>query len=270
MLKQRILTGITLLAVASIVFCLGGFALRVLVFALYVVGAYEFVRLQKSFTHDESMWFAGLLSTIPLSYWSWGFSGVAGSALSLALVILSTQVLRTEREHHQGFPVDAISHLFLGLGYVGIFGTALFVIVGEFPRSELFWLLLMVIAADTGAFFGGRAIGGPKLAPRISPNKTCSGALCGIGASILASLVGAHFLGLSQGWGGGTILFGILSGVLVSVLSIVGDLTESLFKRAYDVKDSGTIFPGHGGVLDRIDGLLLAAPALYILGGGWW
>ncbi len=125
------------------------------------------------------------------------------------------------------------------------------------------WLLLLVVAADIGAFFAGRSFGRHKLAPQVSPGKTWEGALGGLAAVAAVAAFGALRLRLP-------ILDGVLFGCAVGVFSIVGDLTESLFKRAAGLKDSGALLPGHGGVLDRIDSVTAAAPlfALGLLGLG--
>ncbi len=120
------------------------------------------------------------------------------------------------------------------------------------------WLVLLVIAADIGAFFVGRRFGRRKLAPRVSPGKTWEGALGGLCTVVLVALGGARFFGFPTG-------LSIGFGCAVGVLSVVGDLTESMFKRGAGLKDSGVILPGHGGVLDRIDSVTAAAP-LYALG----
>jgi phosphatidate cytidylyltransferase len=120
------------------------------------------------------------------------------------------------------------------------------------------WLILMVCAADIGAYFAGRALGRHKLAPHVSPGKTWEGALGGL---VMVGLVAAA----------GAVKFGLppfvvaVFGLGVGIFSIVGDLTESMFKRAAALKDSGTLLPGHGGLLDRIDSVTAAAP-LYALG----
>jgi phosphatidate cytidylyltransferase len=120
------------------------------------------------------------------------------------------------------------------------------------------WLVLMVCAADIGAYFAGRAFGQRKLAPRVSPGKTWEGAVGGLAAVAVVAVGGALYFGLSP-----TAL--IVFGCGVGVFSIIGDLTESMFKRAASLKDSGTLLPGHGGLLDRIDSVTAAAP-LYALG----
>jgi phosphatidate cytidylyltransferase len=120
------------------------------------------------------------------------------------------------------------------------------------------WLVLMVCAADIGAYFAGRAFGRRKLAPRVSPGKTWEGALGGLAMVALVAGCGAVYFGLSPA---AMVAFGCC----VGIFSIIGDLTESMFKRAAALKDSGTLLPGHGGLLDRIDSVTAAAP-LYALG----
>jgi len=122
-------------------------------------------------------------------------------------------------------------------------------------RDWVFFTLLLAFAADIGAYFAGRAFGRVKLAPRVSPGKTWEGVL------------GGMVLALAVAWGA-SAWFGVPAGRLVplglvaAAFSVVGDLTESLFKRASGLKDSGTLIPGHGGVLDRIDSVLAATPIL--------
>ena len=118
--------------------------------------------------------------------------------------------------------------------------------------------VVVIIAADSLAYFGGRMIGGPKLAEKISPSKTWSGALCGVSAGAIAGSTMGMVLGQDP------IITGVL-GLFIADLSIGGDLLESWFKRRYDVKDSSRILPGHGGFLDRFDGYLLALPFLYLV-----
>jgi phosphatidate cytidylyltransferase len=129
-----------------------------------------------------------------------------------------------------------------------------------FARGPLIvlWLVLMVCAADIGAYFAGRAFGQRKLAPRVSPGKTWEGAVGGLVMVAVVAGAGALYFGLSP-------LIGVVFGCAVGIFSVIGDLTESMFKRAAALKDSGTLLPGHGGLLDRIDSVTAAAP-LYALG----
>jgi phosphatidate cytidylyltransferase len=127
-------------------------------------------------------------------------------------------------------------------------------------REALFLLLLTVMVSDTAQYYSGRAFGRRMLAPVISPKKTVEGAVGGFvcGALILV-VAGAWWLPALA------IAFRALLGVALVALGVAGDLFESMLKRSAGVKDSSTIIPGHGGVLDRIDALLFAAPVYYIV-----
>jgi phosphatidate cytidylyltransferase len=128
--------------------------------------------------------------------------------------------------------------------------------------EQLFlFLLVLVWAADIGAFFAGRKFGRVKLAPKVSPNKTWEGVVGGVLFGLLAAAAGAVWFGFDRA------PFLLLCAAVV-LASIVGDLTESMFKRFAGLKDSGTMLPGHGGVLDRIDSVTAAVP-FYVLGLGW-
>lgn len=134
-------------------------------------------------------------------------------------------------------------------------------------------LILSIWASDSGAYFAGKAIGGPKLAPSISPKKTWAGLVGGLISSTLALVVYALYFGpwISQ-WGydltipdGANVTQLAVLGAFLTISGQAGDLLESYYKRKANVKDSGTLIPGHGGLLDRIDSLLLAAP-FFLLG----
>ncbi|MBT8086653.1 MAG: phosphatidate cytidylyltransferase [Gammaproteobacteria bacterium] len=127
--------------------------------------------------------------------------------------------------------------------------------------AYLLFALLIVWAADAGAYFVGKRFGRVKLAPRISPGKTWEGAIGGLTVVVLLALITAYWSDLRA-----AVLLPFC--LAVAALSIVGDLTVSMFKRTAGVKDSGTLFPGHGGVLDRIDSIAAAAP-LFALGLHW-
>jgi phosphatidate cytidylyltransferase len=128
-------------------------------------------------------------------------------------------------------------------------------------RELLLLSLLVVVAADVGAYFAGHALGRVKLAPRVSPGKTWEGLLGGLAAAALMTSAGALLLGQP-------VARAASLGLAVGAMSVVGDLTESMFKRSAGLKDSGSLLPGHGGVLDRVDSVAAAAP-LFLLGAGW-
>ena len=151
----------------------------------------------------------------------------------------------------------------LGLLYVGV-PCAAFILLREAEPSgwaTVLFILLVVWATDIGAYFGGRSIGGPKLWPRVSPKKTWSGALTGM---LTACVTGGLTVWLTRTGGAA---MGVLLAVPLSAASQAGDLFESGMKRRFGVKDSGYIIPGHGGVLDRLDGLFAAAALAWLIAG---
>ena len=143
----------------------------------------------------------------------------------------------------------------LGVVYIALSGWALYKlrINPEWGLLTLFWLLAVVWSADTGGLLFGSTLKGPKLAPKISPNKTWSGFLGGVGAS---ALFGWLVVWGSLGQAGWEIA---AFSAATSVISQMGDLFESFVKRRFGVKDSGNCIPGHGGLFDRVDGLVAAA-----------
>ena len=138
------------------------------------------------------------------------------------------------------------------------------------PEAGIFFMvytLAVVFSCDTGAYFGGRAYGKRKLAPRISPGKTVEGALCGVLAGTLAGLLVKGLFDLL--WPDLSAAFpwsaAIPFGIVLAISGVIGDLVESLLKRDAAVKDTGALLPGMGGILDRIDAPLLAIPMMYYL-----
>lgn len=151
---------------------------------------------------------------------------------------------------------------FLGVPYASIPGIALVLLRsdGEMGALAILWVMVTVWAADTLAYFAGRIIGGPKLAPVLSPKKTWAGLGGAVAGSAMASVLFASLAGL-----GGVFSLALLAGSL-AVVEQGGDLFKSAMKRSYGVKDSGNIIPGHGGIIDRVDGLIAVAIAAAIIG----
>ncbi|MDZ4785901.1 MAG: phosphatidate cytidylyltransferase, partial [bacterium] len=124
----------------------------------------------------------------------------------------------------------------------------------------LLWLMLVVFANDIAAYFIGTKVKGPKLAPEISPNKTISGSVGAIFVATTVGIVFSYLLYLPERY---TYLDISLLSAFTVIVAQLGDLSKSYLKRLYGVKDTGSILPGHGGLLDRVDGLLMSAPILY-------
>ena len=126
-------------------------------------------------------------------------------------------------------------------------------------RADVLFLLLVVWAGDIGAYLVGRWVGGPRLAPHISPGKTWSGAVGGLLAAVAAGLLAAHVLSDAATWRV------VVVAAALGIVAQAGDLLESFVKRRLEVKDSGHLIPGHGGLFDRLDGVLAAAPVAALL-----
>lgn len=158
----------------------------------------------------------------------------------------------------------AMSWGIIGGAYIGLAAIGLLYLREEEPHGlvTVVWLVIVVAAADVGGYFAGRLIGGPKLWPQVSPKKTWAGAAGGIGLAMFAggllslATAGTHFVAI------------LIVSALAAVISQGGDLAESAFKRHFGVKDSGRLMPGHGGALDRFDGLMAAALAAALV--TWW
>jgi len=157
--------------------------------------------------------------------------------------------------------LDGRAALAAGVPYLGLAVMALAWLRGDSAagRDNLVFLLLVVWASDIGAYAVGRLAGGPKLAVRISPSKTWSGAIGGLFAALA---VGA---GAALALHGGSVLHILPVTACIGIASQLGDLLESALKRHYGVKDSSRLIPGHGGLLDRLDGVLIAAPVAALL-----
>jgi phosphatidate cytidylyltransferase len=175
---------------------------------------------------------------------------IGGVALALAVYGLA-----------RGAGVEAPGWLAAGAVAIGV-PCAAFVWLRQQPAESgvlVVWLLAVVWATDIGAYAAGRTIGGPRLAPRISPNKTWAGLAGGVAA---AAVVGGA-LGVAVGAASAPVL--VPAGAVLALIAQVGDLGESLVKRRFGVKDAGALIPGHGGLLDRVDGLLTTTPVVALV-----
>jgi len=188
-----------------------------------------------------------------------GLAAVGSFAGAFAVLAVGALAVVGHRRNGTGAILAA------GLVYLGMACTA-FIWLRDRPESGLslvFWLLAIVWATDVGAYFFGRSLRGPRLAPRLSPNKTWAGLL---GGMLCAGLVGALGARALAAWTAGLPFGGDIAtaaaGALLAGIAQAGDLLESAFKRHFKVKDTGSLIPGHGGILDRADGLLASGLAL--------
>ncbi len=202
-------------------------------------------------------WLSLRLYPIPLDL---GFAALLGLVLSVSIVALNL-------DRNLKLFLPAVATTVLGVLYVGATFSCLIPLrlstrltsSGE-GRDWVLLLFLATWAGDAGAYFTGQLIGRTPLAPRISPHKTVEGSIGGLIASLLMAWLFALFFWKTPDWKTVILLVG-----LVAVAGQVGDLAESALKRGASVKDSGGLLPGHGGMLDRIDSQLFAAPVLWIV-----
>jgi phosphatidate cytidylyltransferase len=187
---------------------------------------------------------------------------VVAALLVILVVVMVVELFRSQDLRRY---LTAAACLLFGVVYVGLPFAVLIPLhaagqaVSGRPWGVLFFLFLVVWGGDIFAYFGGRLFGRTPLFPRVSPRKTVEGAAAGLTGSILAGWVFTHWFWSPQPTGRILATAG-----LVAVAGQVGDLAESALKRGANVKDSGTVLPGHGGFLDRVDSLLFGAPVLWI------
>lgn len=276
MLKQRVITAIVL----TIVFVGALFGLPANLFPWFIgvvvlIGAWEWAKLSSfAATWQRLVYVAVIAGLIVDLGWMIGICAVEpylDLALIRAVLIAGCLFWALALLLVQGYPSSAIlwghTTLRLLMGVFVLVPTWLaLVYVHAQPQGP--WLVLMiaaiVAAADTGGYFTGRKFGKRKLAPSVSPGKTLEGFAGGFLSNILLAAVVA-WLSSSNFW----LLLAIV--VPTSLVSVLGDLLESMVKRHAGVKDSGSILPGHGGILDRVDSITAAAPvfALALLCSGW-
>jgi len=265
-LKSRIITGV-ILAVAVLLGVLllpnNAFALLALL-VLVGIGGWEWARLV-SFDGRQQILFVAILLATSLLLYLYSDQSTTFTIIGLiwwfaVLVILATYEQGTLFYKQQKWVLRLAAFLVLIPAWLALIN------LHQYSPKVVVYLIFLVAIADSGAYFSGKAFGKNKLAPELSPGKTREGMFGGlIGATIWAILATQYFKLPASDW-----LYFILLSIGVAAFSVVGDLFESLIKRESGQKDSGNILPGHGGILDRVDGLLAALPvfAMGIFWGG--
>jgi phosphatidate cytidylyltransferase len=284
-LSLRVVSALVLLPVTLFCIWLGGYAFLLVVATGGLVLAYEWLAMcGLSPSNQAFFWFPIGIAAVAIS------SGLGQAGSGLLIVAAGTLVaalfprrfcpLRPRDRTGRGASPDEPApgnnattagtcsrfNLAFGIPYIGLAAVALPWLRAD-PTAGLantLFVLSIVWASDIGAYVVGRLAGGPKLAPRISPGKTWSGAAGGLGSAALggfavASCLSADITSLRAS----VHMIGL--GLVLGVISQAGDLLESAIKRHFGVKDSGRIIPGHGGLLDRLDALLVAAPVAALL-----
>lgn len=243
-LRPRLVSGVLLAGLALSLDYLGGISFAILVLSVSFAMAWEWGRIVRGDAFDAAFFVhaGAVLAGLVLAWLGYAALGVVVAVVA-AVIALPLSFGR------RGL-LSAI-----GVLYVCIPAITLVWLRGDVSYGFLtvLFILLLVAMTDIGAYFGGRIIGGPKLWPRISPNKTWAGLVSGLTASAIA---GALMAGLVDG--ASPVRLGI-AGVVVGLFAQLGDLGESALKRDVGVKDASQLLPGHGGFLDRMDGVVVAA-----------
>jgi phosphatidate cytidylyltransferase len=271
-LVQRIIVAVIAIPAVVGIIWVGGWLLAATLAILGVLGAreiYDFARRQGIEPLDRTGWLAA--AGIPLlAYWAKGSElHWAEPALYLgALWLMVVLVIAMLRRGPTGRPLTTVAITLFGCLYAS--GLLAFLIAirhgdratGRQAASVLLTLFPLVITwiCDTAAMAVGSGVGGPKLAPVLSPKKTYAGAVGGTLGGVITALAAGKFVLNRYGWSFSTGQL-LLFGVTVSIVGQIGDVAESLFKREAGLKDSSTLIPGHGGVLDRLDSLYFVIPA---------
>ncbi|QAY79391.1 phosphatidate cytidylyltransferase [Sphingosinicella sp. BN140058] len=252
-LATRFAAAVVMIAVACAAIYFGGWPFRLLVAAAAAIMMVEWGDMHRASRQ-----------------WSW----IGAALLAIGLVAVSEWLYPAGEidfiDGAEAISLDSFDQLWTGLGILGglalLFGLltrrlamgwgflyialpSFALIVLEWARFDIvFWAMLVTWSTDIFAYFAGRSIGGPKLAPRISPNKTWAGLIGGMAGAGVIGAIAAFLFDLGPVF--------LLAGAPLGLLAQLGDLYESSVKRRLGVKDSGSLLPGHGGILDRVDGLL--------------
>jgi len=257
MLKKRVITAIVAIVVLLLVlFAVPQPVAEAVIAVLMLGGAWEWSGFLGVQSRNSRIAYVVLLAAV-MGVVNWKAPQINGLLFQVALVWWFGALLWT---FFYPTSIPAALRWIGGILVLVPLYNALIVLYHVNP-AILLGALLIVWAADTGAFVAGKMLGRVKLAPNISPGKTWEGVIGGLITVSLLAVVGAY-------WFDARIAVLVPFCLAIACASVVGDLTVSMFKRTAGLKDSGTLFPGHGGVLDRIDSVAAAAP-LFALGIGW-
>jgi len=254
MLRTRVISAAVLLVIVGTAAILGGWPFLALIAAAAGLASWEYCKLLRQGGFQPSLALTAALSLLFVAQAQW--PELLPLGLLLTVAVIGALLLALWRKTAQ--PITEWALALAGALYLGwLLGHAL--ALRAAPQG-LLWLALAALAVwtdDVSAYFAGRAFGRHPWWPRHSPKKTWEGYLAGAAATtLMVTLLGVYLVGIA--W-----LEGLALGLLLGLVTPLGDLAESMLKRQVHAKDSSTLIPGHGGVLDRIDTLLIAIPIVY-------
>lgn len=260
-MKQRIITAILAIALFAPFVVIGGWPFTAIIYIIASIGLFELLRMRQIRIFSVPgfiTWVMLAIILMPSSLYATLFDPIGLTKLelifagALLLLVYTVVVKNLYTFDHVAFLV--MSALYVGIGFFYLIETRDVGIQFVLYAFTVIWL------TDTGAYFVGRKFGKRKLWPEISPNKTIAGFVGGIASAIVAVFI---FQAISPITSSVWVL--VVVTIIASIIGQLGDLVESAMKRHYDVKDSGTLLPGHGGILDRFDSLLFVLPLLHFL-----
>ncbi len=256
-IKQRLITaGIALPLLLLLIIKGSPLLFAAFIAVVSVIGLLEYCRMILPGRGVESLLISASAVVIPMLFY---LRSAAALAFAIVLYFLSIAIHTLFKFSDVKQAAAEAGLIFFGVIYVPYL-LGYLILLRSCP-SGLDWILLIlfiVMSGDSAAYFGGCRFGKHKLYPAVSPNKSVEGALFGLAGSMAGAMI-AKLLFFSEL----SVVNGIFAALLIGTFGQTGDLFESLIKRSSGVKDSGTIFPGHGGILDRLDSILFAAPATY-------
>lgn len=258
-MRQRVKTSIVLAVLIIPAVLFGGWSYNIIIGAVALIGTMELLQMANIDTKSlpSIATYIGTLSIvyyhIIASYIPEQLSDGIIPVFAVLLLLISTVIV-------PGFNFTKAGISALTMGYVGV-GSQAAIIIRQEDLAIFVFILLVIVSTDIGAYFIGSKIGKRKLAPLLSPNKSVEGSIGGIVLALLTTSIYLNFITLPYSY-----IIMLLIAIILSITGQFGDLLESAFKRHFGVKDSGTILPGHGGILDRFDSILFTLSMALILG----
>ncbi|MCC5889593.1 MAG: phosphatidate cytidylyltransferase [Alkalibacterium sp.] len=255
---KRVATAVIALLFFIPIMWFGSWPLELLMAVLAILAQMEFIQMKKLKLNSfpaiiSSLGVAGLIFSQRLVF-------IFGGQVLIKLISLTAISLLIYALNKPDFKISHIASIVYLMTYIGI-GFYAFVQLRATSLTFLILMLLIIWTTDSGAFLVGRKIGKRKLAPSVSPNKTVEGAVGGTAVATIVSAVYLLFFPLYASY-----FLTLLFMIGLSITGQLGDLIESKLKREYNIKDSGNLLPGHGGILDRFDSMLLVLNVIFIIG----
>lgn len=260
-MKQRIITAVIAAALFIPFVVYGNLPFTILVYAMAAIGLFEMLRMKgiSMFSVQGVLGLLALFTILMPTDWAkeventLSFSQLELLSILALLLMIYTVLVKNK------VTFDTVGFIVASVFYVGV-GFHYFIETREVGIPYIIFALVIVWTTDSGAYFVGRKLGKHKLWPEISPKKTIEGFVGGIAIALIATMIFQYFAQLDVNYG---VL--LLVAFVASIIGQLGDLVESAIKRHYGVKDSGTILPGHGGILDRFDSLIFVLPLLHFI-----